>query len=127
MGILIDIHVHTKKYSQCSVLDPDRLIKQAVKAGLQGVVITEHHHQWELQELQELVTKSGEMGFILLAGFEYTSSQGDILVYGLSASQSREFKPGWSPEDTIAKAHELGAICIAAHPTRMGLGCKYSK
>ena len=114
--------MHTRRYSKCSAIDPDRLIQQAVRAGLDGIVITEHHHQWTSEELAELVDKSGEFGFLALAAFEYTSSQGDILIYGLDPSQVDAFQPGGLPEDAAALAANLGAACIAAHPTRDGLG-----
>lgn len=122
MPLTFDIHLHTSRYSRDSVLDPAQLVRRAVRAGLDGVVITEHHHVWENNELEQLVNESGELGFILLAGFEYTSSQGDILIYGLSHEQSREFIPGRSPEEALQRAREYGAACIAAHPTRAGLG-----
>jgi predicted metal-dependent phosphoesterase TrpH len=86
--------------------------------GLDGLVITEHHYQWTEDELAELREQSGVLGFLLLAGFEYTSSQGDILIYGLNASQATEFPPGHSPEEVVAWARSLGAACVAAHPTR---------
>ena len=88
--------MHTRRYSKCSVIDPDRLIRQAVRVGLDGIVITEHHHQWTDTELAELVAKSGEFGFLALAAFEYTSSQGDLLIYGLKPSQVAEVSAGWT-------------------------------
>ncbi|MBI5093003.1 MAG: PHP domain-containing protein [Candidatus Hydrogenedentes bacterium] len=121
MGFCIDMHMHTRRYSKCSVIDPDGLIRQAVRAGLDGIVITEHHHQWTSAELAELVEKSGEFGFLALAAFEYTSSQGDILIYGLDPSQVDAFHPGGPPEEAVAMAIGLGAVCIAAHPTRAGV------
>lgn len=122
MGLRIDIHLHTKRYSGCSQIDPNQLVRQAVNAGLHGLVITEHHAQWEASEIRELVDKSGELGFLLMAGFEYTSAKGDILIYGLSPDEAHQFQSGWPPTDAITRAHKLGAICVAAHPTRMGLG-----
>ena len=119
---MIDLHVHTKRYSSCSTVEPERLIKQAVRAGLCGVVITEHYRQWEARELDELAERSGEPGFLLLSGFEYASAQGDVLIYGLTASQAAEFEPGWPPGTAVAKARDFGAVCIAAHPTRTGMG-----
>jgi predicted metal-dependent phosphoesterase TrpH len=122
MALRFDIHVHTNRYSPCSRIDPAKLIGRAVKAGLDGVVITEHEHQWDDAELTALVDASGVPGFVLLAGFEYTSVQGDLLVYGLAPDQVALFEPGWSPEMAVDQATRLGGVCIAAHPTRTGLG-----
>lgn len=122
MALTIDLHLHTSRYSKCSRIDASKLIRRAVQAGLDGVVITEHHRIWENEEIEELKAQSDAPGFIVLSAFEYTSSQGDVLIYGLKASQEREFVPGRSPELVIERARELGAACIAAHPTRAGMG-----
>lgn len=123
MGLLFDIHLHTSRYSGDSTMDPFRLIPQAVKAGLHGVAITEHHRVWPQQELDELVADANEPGFVLLSGFEYTSSHGDVLIYGLDQDQAATFIPRQlSPGEAVARAHQWGAACIAAHPTRQGLG-----
>ncbi len=122
MALTFDIHLHTSRYSRDSSLEPSRLIRQAVRAGLDGVVITEHHAVWPEHELRELIETSEDPGFILLSGFEYTSRQGDILIYGLSPEQAKEFVPGGPPEEAIERARVHGAACIAAHPTRAGLG-----
>ncbi|GMV95298.1 MAG: hypothetical protein AMXMBFR82_50760 [Candidatus Hydrogenedentota bacterium] len=122
MGLVIDLHLHTRRYSRCSRIDPENLVGQAVRAGMDGLVITEHHHQWNDDELAQLVAGSGHPGFLLLAGFEYTSAQGDLLVYGLDAEAAKEFRPGWPPERAAQMVLELGGVCVAAHPTRAGLG-----
>ncbi len=123
MGLLFDFHLHTSRYSGDSQMDPYKLIPQAVKAGLQGVVITEHHRVWPQDELDELVEAADVPGFILLSGFEYTSRRGDILIYGLNQDQCATFIPGkLEPAEAVARAHDLGAACLAAHPTRQGLG-----
>ena len=123
MGMFFDIHLHTSRYSGDSVMDPNQLIQQAVKRGLHGVCITEHHNLWCQDELDELVSRAKAPGFVLLAGFEYTSSHGDVLIYGLNEEQASTFIPRkFSPEAAIAQAQEWGAACIAAHPTRQGLG-----
>lgn len=122
MGLRIDLHVHTRLYSPCSQIDPEQLIRQAVRAGLDGLVITEHHHQWMEVELAALKNRAGEPHFLLLAGFEYSSGEGDILIYGLTPEQAKSFVPGRPPAETIEKAKALGGVCIGAHPTRIGMG-----
>ena len=121
MSLRIDIHMHTSRYSRCSKMDASKLVRAAVAAGLDGVVITEHHHIWEPEELDALRREAGESNFLLMAGFEYTSSQGDVLIYGLPRDHVEDFVPGHAPEKAIARAKELGAACVAAHPTREGM------
>jgi predicted metal-dependent phosphoesterase TrpH len=123
MALLFDFHLHTRRYSADSTLDPKKLIGRAVRAGLDGVVITEHHHIWDPSELEELVADGPAPGFILLSGFEYTSTAGDILIYGLVPDQCAAFVPGkLTPDQAVDRARSLGAACVAAHPTRQGLG-----
>lgn len=119
---MIDIHVHTRRYSPCSTLDPERLIDQAVRTRLDGVVITEHHHQWDQAELDELTVRSDHEGFVLLAGFEYGSARGDLLVYGLTPDQTGQVEPGLPPLEAVTRFAKLGGCCVAAHPTRAGYG-----
>lgn len=122
MGLRLDIHLHTKRHSQCSQVDEKRLIAQALAKGLDGLVITDHHYQWTKDELAQLLEESGCPGFILLAGFEYTSARGDILIYGLEPEAVCDFAPFQEPKAVIDEVHQRGGVCVAAHPTRAGLG-----
>ena len=118
MSFLIDMHMHTSRYSRCSRIDASKLIGRAVQAGLDGIVITEHHKQWSQAEIDQLVAESGHPGFLVMAGFEYTSSCGDILIYGVEDKYVPEFEPNWAPEKAAKLAQRYGGVCIAAHPTR---------
>lgn len=121
MGMLFDLHLHTRRYSGDSSIDEARLIRQAVRRGLDGLVITEHHRQWSQEELDALVAAADEPGFTVLGAFEYSSRRGDILIYGLEPEQVPLFTPGGDPEAALALALDLGAACIAAHPTRAAI------
>lgn len=122
MGFRVDAHLHTRRHSGCSRMDESRLIAQAIRRGLHAVVITEHHYQWPEDELAALRDAAGEPAFTLLAGFEYTSEKGDILVFGLEAREAADFKPGGDPAAVLREAQARGAVCFAAHPTRERLG-----
>jgi predicted metal-dependent phosphoesterase TrpH len=122
MILRIDIHVHTSRFSACSTIDPLQLVSQAVRAGLDGLVITEHHRQWDDPDLAELLRMCNAPEFVLLSGFEYSSTCGDLLVYGLTPAQAQEFERGWDPEKAVRVAERFGGVCVAAHPTRAQLG-----
>jgi predicted metal-dependent phosphoesterase TrpH len=122
MSLRIDLHVHTQLHSPCSRIDPEQLVHQAVRAGLHGLVVTEHQYQWSEQDLAVLMNRSGELGFVLLTGIEYWSGQGDLLFYGLSQDQAMGLQKGLPPEEAVRLVHEMGGTCIAAHPTRAGMG-----
>jgi predicted metal-dependent phosphoesterase TrpH len=121
MGQLVDMHMHTRRHSRCSAIDEYRLVEQAVSRGLGAIVITEHHYQWGAEELTEIFHEAAYPNFVVLAGFEYTSNRGDILIYGLQPHHVPLFVPGGPPEDAVKRAHDLGGFCIGAHPTRAGM------
>jgi hypothetical protein len=85
-------------------------------------VITEHQHQWDNAELATLVSQAQQDGFLLLAGFEFSTTAGDLLVYGLAPAQAKLFQAGLPPDEAVRRVHELGGVCIAAHVTRTGMG-----
>jgi len=121
MAFIMDFHLHTSRYSRDSAIPPKDLIPTAIARGLHGVVITEHHWQWTQEECRQLMLEAGNPAFTLLAGFEYSSSKGDILIYGLPDGAYKDFIPGGDPEAMLKKALDLGAACIAAHPTRRAI------
>jgi len=93
---------------------------QAERMGLDAVIITEHHYQWTQEEINKLIDASHVPGLRVWAGFEYTSTQGDLLTYGLPPDAVAAFPARMQPEDFITRAIEMGGFCIAAHPTRAG-------
>ncbi len=44
--MLIDIHIHTTRYSECSSLHPVDMAVAAKEAGLDGICLTEHQTVW---------------------------------------------------------------------------------
>jgi predicted metal-dependent phosphoesterase TrpH len=40
MTTVFDLHIHTKKYSDCSFIHPEELIAQALDAKLNGIALT---------------------------------------------------------------------------------------
>jgi predicted metal-dependent phosphoesterase TrpH len=122
MEVLIDLHVHTKRYSECSHIDPLELVEEAVRVGLDGLVLTEHHHQWDEEELDALRRASGHPDFVLLSAMEYTSEEGDILIYGIAPELANEYPPYEPAREVAAWVRRMGGVCIVAHPTRAGFG-----
>ena len=116
-----DLHIHTRRHSSCSSIDPAALIPAALRAGLDGIVITEHEYQWSEAEIEALRSQSPIPVFPVLSGFEYRTVRGDLLVYGLQEDAYKDFTPGMTPQEASAKVTALGGVCIAAHPTREGL------
>jgi predicted metal-dependent phosphoesterase TrpH len=112
----IDHHVHTTRHSPDSDIRPEQLIASAKAAGLDAVVITEHDHQWEADELAELARQAGDL--VVLSGAEISAREGHFLVYGLPNLDA--VPVGVSLHDLLAEVKRHGAAVVAAHPFRWG-------
>ena len=111
-----DMHTHTI-YSKhwffgIDALNyPKDMIKAAVRAGLDGMAITDHNNvRGSLIGLKE--AKSISKSFKIITGTEIRSAKGDILAYGIKEN----VKPMMSVEETVERIHDLGGIAVAAHP-----------
>lgn len=116
-----DIHVHTRKYSDCSFINPEELIHQAIETHLDGIAITEHGMRWPDEEFDKLKKLAEPHGIILINGQEiYTENskkemEGDFLVFGLKQSLTGRY----SAHELSEMVHKEGGILIAAHPYKL--------
>lgn len=111
-----DLHMHTARHSPDADSDPFELVQAAIKAGLDGIVITEHDYLWTEDELEEL--RESAPGFVILAGVEVTGRGGDVLCYGLTDPFALPKGIEWSK--LTREVHKQGGACVAAHPNRWG-------
>jgi predicted metal-dependent phosphoesterase TrpH len=109
-----DLHMHTSRHSPDSVTDPFDLLKAAIAAGLDGVVITEHDFLWSDPELEELRAAAPEL--VILAGVEVTGRGGDMLCYGVTDPLALPRGIAWS--ELCREVHKQGGAVVAAHPNR---------
>ncbi len=110
-GSVIDLHVHTFPASPCSSAAVNDIVVEAGKIGLDGICLTDHNYVWSYSQIEDLRQR---YGFLILAGNEITTDQGDVLVFGLT----RNIKGIISIKDLKAEASENGAFLIVAHPIR---------
>lgn len=109
--MLIDLHCHTRVYSNCAALTPEALVRAAMARGLDGVCITEHDALWPLEEIERV---SREMSFVVLRGMEVTTEVGHVLVFGMEAHH-----PGMAVLDELRRqVLRAGALMYLAHPSR---------
>ncbi|MCE5216661.1 PHP domain-containing protein [bacterium] len=122
-----EIHSHTKEHSACSRVPVEHLLARADELGLAGIVVTDHHYQWPQAELEKIARRVTRNGLVVLSAYELTTADprtgahaGDLLVFG---GPDDAVMPIWTPyEEACARAHELGAVTISAHPFREGMG-----
>lgn len=108
--MLIDIHVHSDN-SQCSNMPVSEIIAHGHALGLDGVCITDHDTTDVLAQIREGFQPDG---LLVLVGMEYTTEQGDFLVYGNVES----LQSGMNALDLFEAVHALGGAVVAAHPYR---------
>jgi len=114
--MLFDLHMHTRRYSPDSEIDPFDLVRRARDIGLDGIAITEHDRLWPEDELDEL--RAAAPGLVVLAGVEVSGRNGDLLCYGISDLTDLRRGLGWG--DLCREVRRQGGATVAAHPFRWG-------
>ena len=107
----IDLHIHTSPLSACSYIDPHELVREARRFKLDGLCLTEHQALWDPAEVDKLAL---EAGVKIFRGNEFTTNQGDILVFGFY-EDIKELMIIQELRDAVQLA---GGFMIAAHPFR---------
>jgi predicted metal-dependent phosphoesterase TrpH len=107
----IDLHIHTAPRSACSYIDPLALIQEAQRLKLDGICLTEHQVLWDSADVDKLAREGGIKVF---RGNEFTTNQGDILVFGLY----KDIKELLMIQDLRKEVQTAGGFMIAAHPFR---------
>ena len=107
----IDLHIHTAPLSACSYIDPRELIQEARRLQLDGICLTEHQVVWDSADVNQLAEGAG---IRIFRGNEFTTNQGDILVFGFY----EDIKELLIIQDLRDKVTAAGGYMIAAHPFR---------
>jgi predicted metal-dependent phosphoesterase TrpH len=108
--MLIDMHIHTH-FSPCSVIKIPQLLQRARKAGIDGVCITDHNTVASKSAFEKI---SDNAGLCVIVGIEYTTFQGDFLIFG-----SVDHIPAKMDAENLLKwVQKEGSVAIAAHPFR---------
>ncbi|HJZ89906.1 MAG TPA: PHP domain-containing protein [Gemmataceae bacterium] len=110
------MHLHTRRYSPDSQIDPFDLVRRACEISLDGVVITEHDRLWPEDELEEL--RQAAPGLVVLGGVEISGRNGDMLCYGVTDLSGLGRGTPWG--DLCREVVRQGGAAVAAHPYRWG-------
>ena len=112
--MIIDIHNHTSRYSSCSVISPDELIKIYIKNRIDGICITEHNYLWPKKE--QIVFQKKYNGLIkIFFGIELSTDIGHILVFGIDINNLELI---YNFKDLINNLDKEKNVLIWAHPFR---------
>jgi predicted metal-dependent phosphoesterase TrpH len=88
---------------------PRDILKAAIKAGLDGISVTDHN---TLKGSRAMAKLARGRKFTVVPGMEVKSTNGDILAYGIQ----EEIPLGLTPEETIEKILDQGGLPVIAHP-----------
>ena len=107
----VDLHIHTAPLSACSYIDPQDLIQEARRLELDGICLTEHQVVWDRAQVDRLAAHAD---IRIFRGNEFTTNQGDILVFGFY----EDIKELLILQELREKVTAGGGYMIAAHPFR---------
>lgn len=122
----LDMHIHTP--SSDGHGSPEEYVKAIKKAGLDGVVLTDHHitrgpgaSKYETVEPGEraagdiIQTAIKKAGLICLRGCEYSSGDGHVLIYGADVDDL-DLGLYCPMQEVIWRAQEAGGVAFPSHP-----------
>lgn len=103
----IDLHNHSY-YSNDGLSSPKKLIKKALKMGLDGIAITDHN---TVDGWPEAIEEARKLNAFLVLGQEISTEKGDLLGLFLSKKvESRIFS------EAVKEIKAQGGVAILPHP-----------
>ena len=110
--MIIDLHTHTKRWSDDSDIELSELIRRSKQAGLDAICITDHDWFWDKDALAKA---SQEHDFLVLPGVEINVEEGHhLLVFGVDKYSFGMHRVGRLKQIV----DEAGGVMILAHPYR---------
>ena len=120
LNMRIDLHVHTAN-SDDAYGEPEEVLAAAVKAGLNGLAVTEHGNY---QKSEIFLTLAPRFNLVVFVGAEVATRSGHLLVFSNDISRWNRFKGDNNDAQEVIDAVNLaGGAVVAAHPYRIGHGC----
>ena len=104
----VDFHCHTK-YSKCSNLEPELILKLCKKRGIQGVMICDHDTVKGAIAFKKLL--SPDQSFIFIPGIEILTNRGEIIGAWIEENLTTHDFP-----DVAEEIRERGGMVIVPHP-----------
>lgn len=110
----IDLHVHTAERSNCATVSEENQIKAAIRAGLDGIAITDHD---KLVPRERLAVLNAQFApFKIFTGIEVSSDDQHWIVLGVHDPALESLS--WNYPDLLEFVHKRGGFIILAHPFR---------
>lgn len=103
--IRLELHCHTY-HSEDSLMTPGQILEVCDKRGIDRVAITDHNTIAGALQAADLAPER------VIVGEEIMTTRGELLAYFVS----EEVPPGLSPEETIGRLRQQGAVISVSHP-----------
>lgn len=102
----VDMHVHTSA-SRCSNMAPLALEKAAIRAGLDGVVVTDHNTQSGYKSARKVCRK-----IRIYPGVEVSTRGGEVIALFFEGDIEKGLQLG----DAVRLIREAGGLAVLPHP-----------
>lgn len=114
--IAFDPHMHTL-FSHCSISQPIRLIREAVRLGLGAIAVMDHNDirgAMDAMSCAEHLKSKGEIpaDFLVIPGVEVNSTVGHVGALFVTSNIPISLEP----RDVVSAIHDAGGLAIAVHP-----------
>ncbi len=103
----VDFHCHTK-YSKCSNLEPELILRLCKKQGIQGVMICDHDTIKGVLAFKKILSLNED--FIFIPGIEVLTDRGEILGAWIEEELSTSYFP-----EVAEEIREKGGVVIIPH------------
>ena len=70
-AMIFEMHTHTAEHSACSFVSAADLVIHALSKQLQGIVLTDHHYLWTMEEIDQLRIQAGLPDYFLVLPGSY--------------------------------------------------------
>ncbi len=110
----IDLHVHTRERSACGQASEADQVRAAIAAGLDAIVLTDHHRLAPAERLAAL--NATHAPFRIFGGIELSLDDEDFIVLGVQ--DVRLESRAWCYPDLHAFIRAAGGFLALAHPFR---------
>lgn len=104
----IDCHVHTAD-SYDSTATVEGVVRRAERAGLDGIVVTDHDR---IERSRRAVTRASDFGLIGIPGVEVSTADGHLLAIGVTSRP----EPGRPLGETVEIVRDDGGVAVIPHP-----------
>jgi predicted metal-dependent phosphoesterase TrpH len=118
----IQIHAHTRRYSQCAAFTPAQQVSAHIEAGYGVLYITEHDRVWNDWELEDL--RQQYQNIAIMPGVELSMMDGAEHLLVLGGNDEEYLTMRQDVAAVLDRARKRGHLTVLAHPYRWATGAE---